>query len=409
MSEFADARDRSDASDRRPPQAASDPLGPRVAPVKGCADARDRSDRRPPQAALDPLGPRVAPVKGCADARDRSDARDARPPQAASDPLDPHVAPVKGCAGARDRGDTSDRRPPQAALDPLDPRVAPGKGCADARDRSDASDQRPPQAALDPLDPRVAPGKTRIIGVYGGYRKTFSFGYVCLVYHATTLFCRRNYDYKRDPLGKTSGQMIGAARSARQNIVEGSSRAGTSKETELRLYDVARGSLEELAGDYEAFLIDLGQAPWSETEPCYRELASLGLDPFTAEGDLRHCHGEYVLAMRRRFARWLESEDPVVAANSMLVIINRAASLLHRQMTAVGESFMAEGGFTERLSQARLAARDAKIAAEGAPKCPACGGPMRKQVARKGRNAGNPFWSCCDYPNCQGTRPWSER
>ena len=47
--------------------------------------------------------------------------------------------------------------------------------------------------------------------------------------------------------------MVGAARSARQNIVEGSSRAGTSKENELKLLDVAKASLQELAGDYEAF------------------------------------------------------------------------------------------------------------------------------------------------------------
>ena len=80
---------------------------------------------------------------------------------------------------------------------------------------------------------------TEIIGAYGGYRKTLSFGFACLIYHATEAFCERNYSYRNDALGKTVGQMLGAARSARQNIVEGSSRAGTSKETELRLYDVA--------------------------------------------------------------------------------------------------------------------------------------------------------------------------
>ena len=38
--------------------------------------------------------------------------------------------------------------------------------------------------------------------------------------------------------------------------------------------------------------------------------------------------------------------------------------------------------------------------------CPKCGGPMRKMVAKKGSNAGNPFWSCQAYPNCNGTRKW---
>lgn len=279
-----------------------------------------------------------------------------------------------------------------------------GWGAFDKRDARGAGDVRP----LVSHAPHVAQVKSpasRIILAYGGYRKTLSFGYVCLIYHATTLFCKRNYDYKNDSLGKTTGQMVGAARSARQNIVEGSSRAGTSKETELRLYDVAKGSLEELAGDYEAYLIDAGVSPWSESDPQVAELAALKLDAFSAEGDQRHLHGEYILEMRRRFAPWLEAEDPIVAANSALVIINRASSLLHKQMLAIGETFVEEGGFTERLSKVRLEARDAKASANS-PRCPECGGPMRKQVARKGRNAGNPFWSCCDYPNCHGTRKW---
>ena len=86
----------------------------------------------------------------------------------------------------------------------------------------------------------------------------FSFGWTCLIYHATTLFCRRNFNYRNDALGKTTGQMVGAARSARQNIVEASSRAATSKMQEVNELDVVTGSLDELAGDYEAFVIDAG-------------------------------------------------------------------------------------------------------------------------------------------------------
>ena len=255
-------------------------------------------------------------------------------------------------------------------------------------------------------EPRVSPAahvSRDIISAYGGYRRTLSFGYVCLIYHATTLFCRRNFNYKNDALGKTTGQMVGAARSARQNIVEGSSRAGTSKETELRLYDVAKASLDELAGDYEAFLIDSGVAPLSGSAPVLSPLATLSLDVYS--GPLSpHEYGEYILAMRKRFAPFLEADDPIVAANAILFAINRAASLLRRQMLAVGETFINEGGFTERLSRVRLAARDAKAAASS-PTCPDCGSPMRKMIARKGRNAGRPFWSCCDYPNCHGTLP----
>ena len=147
---------------------------------------------------------------------------------------------------------------------------------------------------------REATGRFRIIGHYGGYRKMYSFGFTCLVYHATTLFCKRNFNYKNDALGKTVGQMVGAARSARQNIVEASSRAATSKEQELRQLDVAKGSLDELAGDYEVFLVDAGEAPWSQSDERYQAVKALQLDTFDASDDLDHEFGKYILAMRRR-------------------------------------------------------------------------------------------------------------
>ena len=68
--------------------------------------------------------------------------------------------------------------------------------------------------------------------------------------------------------------------------------------------------------------------------------------------------------------------------------------------------FIEEGGFTERMSRARIEARDenARNAHGKMPKCPKCGRPLRKMVARKGRNAGNEFWGCSGYPDCDFTR-----
>ena len=253
---------------------------------------------------------------------------------------------------------------------------------------------------------REAADRFRLIGHYGGYRKMYSFGFTCLVYHATTLFCRRNFNYKNDALGKTVGQMVGAARSARQNIVEASSRAATSKEQELRQLDVAKGSLDELAGDYEVFLVDAGEAPWSQDDERYQMVKALKLDAFDASDDLDHAFGEYILAMRRRCAEWLESEDPLVAANAILIMIRRAAAFLKGQMDKTAHAFLEEGGFTERMSRARIAARDEKVRANhgDVPKCPRCGRDLRKMVARKGRNAGNEFWGCSGYPECDFTR-----
>jgi len=244
----------------------------------------------------------------------------------------------------------------------------------------------------------------QIIGHFGGYRKLYSFGWTCLIYHATTLFCERNYNYKNDSLGKTVGQMVGAARSARQNIVEASSRAATSKEQELKQLDVAKGSLDELAGDYEAFIVDAGEAPWSNTDQRYAAVRALELDRFEHSSDIDHDYGVYTLKMRERCAEWLESENALIAANAILITIRRACALLLGQMQRTAEDFTHEGGFTERMSKARLAVRDSTT--ENAPKCPKCGKPMRKVICRKGRNAGQPFWSCTAYPECSGTRPW---
>ncbi len=243
------------------------------------------------------------------------------------------------------------------------------------------------------------------IGPSGGYRKMLSFGFTCLVYHATTRFCKRVFPWKEDPLGKTSGQMIGAARSARQNMVESSSRAGTSKETELRLLDVAKASLDELLGDYEAFLIDNDQLVWSEKDERWQTVAALKLDEFSATEDVLHEFSRHIIEMRHRFADWLEHEDPYVAANAIIVIINRAASLLFRQMERAMADFEREGGFRERMTRLRIEQREALKAAEPPPpSCSACGKPMTRRKAKTGPNAGKPFWGCTGYPACKAVQ-----
>lgn len=242
----------------------------------------------------------------------------------------------------------------------------------------------------------------------GGFRKMFSFGYACLVYHATTTFCKRFFPWKDDPLGKTSGQMVGAARSARQNIVEASARAGTSKETELKLLDVAKGSLAELQGDYEAFLTDANETVWSKNDSRRKTVASMNLDEFQLTDDVLHDFSVYILEMRARFAPWLENEDPIVAANSVIVAIERAKALLAGQIEKTMAAFSAEGGFRERMTRLRLEQRDgARQQEDSAPQptaCPLCGKPMVRRQARSGPDQGKPFWGCSAYPACKATK-----
>jgi len=94
---------------------------------------------------------------------------------------------------------------------------------------------------------------------HGGFRRLHSFTLATLVQIETLRFCRRflTFDHKEldskfyDPKGRQYDQMTQAARSGRQNIIEGSERSATSKDTEMKLTDVARASLSELRGDYE--------------------------------------------------------------------------------------------------------------------------------------------------------------
>ena len=104
---------------------------------------------------------------------------------------------------------------------------------------------------------------SRIFSNSGGYRKLFSYNFATIVHLGTISFCKRFVDWKEDPLGKTVGQMTGASRSGKQNIAEGSERAGTSSETEIKLTDVAKASFAELLGDLEDYLGSRGEIPWS--------------------------------------------------------------------------------------------------------------------------------------------------
>ena len=97
----------------------------------------------------------------------------------------------------------------------------------------------------------------------GGYRKTASFQTATILYDATVWFCEKFLD----PRSRTVDQMVQAARSGRQNIAEGSRAAATSSQTELRLVNVARASLEELLLDYEDYLRHRRLPQWAPESP----------------------------------------------------------------------------------------------------------------------------------------------
>jgi len=162
---------------------------------------------------------------------------------------------------------------------------------------------------------------------------------------------------------------------------------------------VARASLSELRGDYEMFILDRGQLPWSVHSPEARAINAISLDDPPFRDDMVHESAKHALEQRRKYARWLDADDAVVVANAMLIIIGRALNMLKSQIEAQGKSFEETGGFSERLMAKRLEAREQQKTAD-APGCPQCGKPMRRRKSAKGD-----FWGCSAFPDCKGTRP----
>ena len=221
---------------------------------------------------------------------------------------------------------------------------------------------------------------------------------------ATQDFCARFLNFKNDPCGRQYDQMTQAARSAPANIAEGNSRHSTSKETEMKLTDVARATLAELANDYLNWLLRQEQIPWSIHSVEYAQVAGMRLDKPVYQDDVLHQSSIHILHQKHRFDTWLLSDDSITMANCLLVLCNRLIKMLSKQIDSQLSTFREEGGFTEALTAERLAYRTEKSRQDDAPLCPLCGKPMIRRMARKGMNSGREFWSCSAYPQCNGTR-----
>jgi len=231
----------------------------------------------------------------------------------------------------------------------------------------------------------------------GGYRTLHTFTFATIIQLGTLRFCEKFLNRTNDPCGRFYDQMTQAARSGRANIIEGSERSATSKETEMKLTDVAKASLGELRGDYEMWLLKLGSPPWKRASSEARAVYDIAPETFIPQDDTQHESAVYLLQQAKRFAPWLESDDSVVVANALLILLNRVIPMLAHQIEAQGEVFKEEGGFREKLTAVRVEARAEK---EDVPACPECGKPMKKRNSARGE-----FWGCTGYPECKGTRP----
>ena len=238
----------------------------------------------------------------------------------------------------------------------------------------------------------------------GGYRDLRSFAVATIVYDGTVAFCARFVDRQ----SRLVDQMVQAARSGRQNIAEGSRAAAASSQTEIRLVQVARASLDELLLDYEDFLRQRKLRAWRKDDREALEVRAVGKN--NDRPDRADRTDPTDRAGAAAYARWLEHRDPAVVANTLICLIHQTNYLLDQQVAGLERGFIKEGGYSEQLAAARIAERQKQNRAEPAkpapkaPDCPRCGKPMALRTARNGPQAGAQFWGCSGYPECKGTR-----
>jgi four helix bundle suffix protein len=173
---------------------------------------------------------------------------------------------------------------------------------------------------------------------HGGYEDLLSFRKARIVFDGTVRFCDRFVDKR----SRTRDQMVQAARSGKQNILEGSQASGTSKETELKLTNVARASLEELLEDYRDFLRTGGHAPWPKNSKEALYIRKLG-----AKSNRSY----------ESYRSYFETRPPEIVANILICLIHQTNYLLDQQLRRLEQDFLAEGGLRERMTRARLQAR----------------------------------------------------
>lgn len=173
---------------------------------------------------------------------------------------------------------------------------------------------------------------------HGGYEQLRCFHKSRIVYDGTVCFCERFVDRS----SRTHDQMVQAARSGKQNIAEGSQASGTSKETELKLVNVARASLEELLEDYRDFLRNEASPSWDKNSREALFVRNLG----------RQDEGSY-----ENYRSFLETRSGPVCANILICLVHQTNFLLDSLIRRLEADFLREGGLRERMFHARVKKR----------------------------------------------------
>lgn len=228
-----------------------------------------------------------------------------------------------------------------------------------------------------------------------------SFTLATLVQMETLRFCRRlipatlpGTDARNDPFARHHDHMLRAARNGRHNLFESAEKPPGN--TRLPRTAAACAHFRELRSDYELFLLDRNEIPWSVHSQESIAIHAVPIDPPGFAEDLLHAAARHTLQQRRKFAPWLDTNDPTAVANAVLALIARTLKALQTQSPVT--AFRAGNGATEHPRP--FEARGEQKPNASAPDCPQCRKPMRRRTSARGD-----FWGCAGYPECKGVRP----
>jgi len=179
------------------------------------------------------------------------------------------------------------------------------------------------------------PSHEQLLPQRGDYRTLLSFQKAEIVYDLTFRFAHKHLA-KGD---RTIDQMIQSARSGKKNILEGSKASITSRETEIKLTNVARASLEELLDDYRDYLRARDLKIWEKDSKEAQYVRKLGRKTQQTYEDYRE---------------FVETRPAEVVANIALCLIHQTNYLLDQQLRRLEQEFVKEGGLRERMTRVRL-------------------------------------------------------
>ena len=171
----------------------------------------------------------------------------------------------------------------------------------------------------------------------GNYNSLIVYQKAEAIYDITCYFCDK-YLRRGD---RTHDQMVQAARSGKQNIIEGSAASMTSIEMEIKLKGVAKASSLELLKDYEDFLRTRGYRQWENNSVEVQAMRKLGKE---------HNDGAFYMNI-------VKNRPPETIANMAICMIKQNDYLMFRLLQSLEKKFLNEGGMRERMTRLRLKKR----------------------------------------------------